>query len=198
MNKGIAAKKGFTLIELLIVVAIIGILAAIAVPNFLNAQVRAKIAKAESEMRSLSTALEAYRVDNNIYPPWVNENGNARNGPGGEGISHRYHALTTPISYLGAVPQDPFISPTIEGAGEVYDTYDYVDAWSTRNWLGASTLNASFRCSEWRVASAGPDGFMSYGNVFTYDPSNGLASWGDLVRTGPRASMPCDDSLVNQ
>ncbi len=62
-------RYGFTLIELLIVVAIIGILAAIAVPNFLNAQVRAKIAKAESEMHSIITALESYRIDNNIYPP---------------------------------------------------------------------------------------------------------------------------------
>jgi prepilin-type N-terminal cleavage/methylation domain-containing protein len=60
--------KGFTLIELLIVVAIIAILAAIAVPNFLEAQVRSKVSRAHSDMRSLATAIESYMVDNNGFP----------------------------------------------------------------------------------------------------------------------------------
>jgi prepilin-type N-terminal cleavage/methylation domain-containing protein len=60
--------KGFTLIELLIVVAIIAILAAIAVPNFLEAQVRSKVSRAHSDMRSLATAIESYMVDNNKFP----------------------------------------------------------------------------------------------------------------------------------
>jgi type II secretion system protein G len=62
-------KRGFTLIELLIVVAIIAILAAIAVPNFLEAQVRSKVSRVKSDMRSIDTALQAYYVDNNRYPP---------------------------------------------------------------------------------------------------------------------------------
>jgi prepilin-type N-terminal cleavage/methylation domain-containing protein len=61
-------KKAFTLIELLIVVAIIAILAAIAIPNFLEAQTRSKVARTKADMRSLKLSLEAYRVDNNTYP----------------------------------------------------------------------------------------------------------------------------------
>ena len=59
----------FTLIELLIVVAIIAILAAIAVPNFLEASIRSKTSRAKADMRSIATALESYIVDYNEYPP---------------------------------------------------------------------------------------------------------------------------------
>ena len=56
-------QHAFTLIELLIVVAIIGILSSIAVPNFLNAQVRAKVARSYADMRTTSTAIEHLRLD---------------------------------------------------------------------------------------------------------------------------------------
>ena len=59
---------GFTLIELLIVVAIIGIIAAIAIPNLLNAIDRGKQKRSMSDMRSIGTAVESYAVDNNFYP----------------------------------------------------------------------------------------------------------------------------------
>jgi type II secretion system protein G len=61
-------KKGFTLIELLIVVAIIGIIAAIAIPNLLNAIQRGRQKRSMADMRSIGTAVEAYAVDNNAYP----------------------------------------------------------------------------------------------------------------------------------
>ena len=63
------SRSGFTLIELLIVVAIIAILAAIAIPNFIEAQVRAKVSRGLADMRSISVGLESYRVDGNHYPP---------------------------------------------------------------------------------------------------------------------------------
>jgi prepilin-type N-terminal cleavage/methylation domain-containing protein len=60
-----ATRKGFTLIELLIVVVIIGILAAIAIPKFANTKEKAYIASMKSDMRNLITAQEAYFSDNN-------------------------------------------------------------------------------------------------------------------------------------
>ncbi len=60
--------RGFTLIELLIVVAIIGLIAALAMPNLQNAFQKAKQTKTMAEMRTLGSGLERYAVDNNTYP----------------------------------------------------------------------------------------------------------------------------------
>lgn len=61
-------EKGFTLIELLIVVAIIGIIAAIAVPNLLTAIQRSKRSRTAADLRAIGTALGSYQVDNNMFP----------------------------------------------------------------------------------------------------------------------------------
>ncbi len=61
-------QKGFTLIELMIVVAIIGILAAIAIPNYLNYQLKSKTAEAKTNLGGIKTALESYRAENDSYP----------------------------------------------------------------------------------------------------------------------------------
>jgi prepilin-type N-terminal cleavage/methylation domain-containing protein len=60
-----STRKGFTLIELLIVVVIIGILAAIAIPKFANTKEKAYVASMKSDLRNLVTAQEAYFSDNN-------------------------------------------------------------------------------------------------------------------------------------
>ncbi len=60
-------KKGFTLIELLIVVVIIGILAAIAIPKFANTKEKAYIATMKADLRNLVTAQEAYFADHSMY-----------------------------------------------------------------------------------------------------------------------------------
>jgi prepilin-type N-terminal cleavage/methylation domain-containing protein len=91
MLKHIGKMDGFTLIELLIVIAIIMILIAIALPNFLDAQARAKVTKTEGDLKSLEFAITAYQLD------WREYVGN-----------FRLDRLTTPIGYIMAIPEDPF------------------------------------------------------------------------------------------
>ncbi len=68
MNLRLKDRKGFTLIELLIVVAIIGIIAAIAIPNLLNAIQRGKQKRSMADVRTIGTACETYSIDYNVFP----------------------------------------------------------------------------------------------------------------------------------
>ncbi|MCC6547634.1 prepilin-type N-terminal cleavage/methylation domain-containing protein [Candidatus Sumerlaeota bacterium] len=102
--------KAFTLIELLIVVAIIAILAAIAVPNFLEAQTRAKVSRAKADLRSLAIGAESYYVDNNAYP-YTNSQGTSIWMPGGGPFNNttiRAGGITSPIAYMTTIPEDVF------------------------------------------------------------------------------------------
>lgn len=133
-------RHGFTLIELLIVVAIIAILAAIAVPNFLEAQTRSKVSRVKSDQRSLATGLEAYYVDNNRYPPCIfRQDGQPSPvAPGAPTYPYvqRIAWISTPIAYITSIPFDPFapeqtsggsLPPAVQAENEAYPVYVYWD-----------------------------------------------------------------------
>lgn len=184
--------RGFTLIELLIVVAIIAILAAIAVPNFLEAQVRSKVSRAKADMRSLATGLEAYRVDNNAYPK-CNNYGllGARFDPNEQGMPDRLvlERLSTPVAYMtSAFIMDPFISQQRTGTinstdGSFTPSPTTVDPnrsltrylqYFTPGVGGLQDVEAASERAKWFfvLASAGPDLiYPNPGGLFSYSPA---------------------------
>ena len=181
-------KRGFTLIELLIVVAIIAILAAIAVPNFLEAQTRAKVSRTASDLRSLATALEAYRVDSNRYP----------RAELYMSLPLRLQHLTTPMSYITSLPLDPFYRKSA-GFGGTEPEYCYA---SGNVYIADSPEfnNSIYIGTLYSVAGRGPDGNFFVGGYCmahplairngtaksgTYDPTNGTVSPGDIFRVSP-------------
>jgi type II secretion system protein G len=177
-------RAGFTLIELLIVVAIIAILAAIAVPNFLEAQVRAKVSRVRAEMRSLGVALEAYRLDQPAYPPYF-LSPSIRVQP----TSARLRPLTTPVAYITSIPMDVFAQHTRQRDPN-YDTYDYVEEESGERFFDPPSDYQWTYGHAWIMNSMGPDIINQYRSLgypdMFYDPTNGTVSWGDILRAGPR------------
>ena len=192
-------RKGFTLIELLIVVAIIAILAAIAVPNFLEAQVRAKVSRVRSDMRALATAIEAYTLDNG-RPPIDANYGSNNPGHNGIGLWSRYfrdpcyNCLTTPVAYMASIPECPFTAAPMRDSDNTLLLERRFRYWCL---LDPSTiayrLQAHAKGYIWAMRSNGPSRF--YGTLYwpqmvatrnpamIYDPTNGTVSIGGIHRT---------------
>ncbi|MCA9450813.1 MAG: prepilin-type N-terminal cleavage/methylation domain-containing protein [Candidatus Omnitrophica bacterium] len=224
--KNRSLKRGFTLIELLIVIAIILILIAIALPNFLEAQIRARIAKAQSEMKTLATATVSYRLDwNNVDP--------ISSGPGPVGGVERISwwgfasfDLTSPVAYLTSLPVDPFSDYLWDDKNTFRDIVDppYTIVRNTgisASWPIGGVPNNNPEIQE---AAGGPvtvteyfsrrschSGFTYYssgidrvdstvwGTPQFYSPTNGTESFGDLYEFGPGdAYEDLEDSYVSE
>jgi type II secretory pathway pseudopilin PulG len=167
--------------ELLVVGAagVAGAMAAIALPNFREANVRATVSRAKSDQRALATAIESYDVDYNHYPLWELRSDFATPRPTFILPRPEKHtgSLTTPIAYITRIFPDPFSA----------DKEEWFSYYTTDN--------------KWIVISAGPDkdydivpqqDFQQAGDSNalwnaivnkTYDPTNGTHSNGDIWRS---------------
>ncbi len=190
-------RGGFTLIELLIVVAIIAILAAIAVPNFLEAQTRSKASRAWADLRTVATALELYRLDENRYPTMLEAGFSGGVAPlAGSDLKWWYvpNALSTPVAYLtdaallcpfgGDLPQKDnfpedlwrrYSYENIDDLEQAQDTFPILNA------KYGPQAEAAQRIGAWRVLCIGPDN--AWNPMIQYDPTNGTVSDGNMMRT---------------
>lgn len=193
--------QGFTLIELLIVIAIILILISIALPNFLEAQIRAKVARAQGDVRSLGQAQESYFLDRKVY---TNDCGGSNPG---------CIQLTTPIRYIGSMPIDPFGAHKYGGGWNYH--YEEVQkafypmgtgTWGTVAYMKANKIYPNTQEPPIRDAfiiysagptwnqlePGGPTGTFPQPqdecNWTKYSPTNGTRSYGGIMRVG--GSLP--------
>ena len=196
--------KGFTLIELLIVVAIIAILAAIAVPNFLEAQVRSKVSRVKADQRSLANGLESYFVDNNDYPEFA-VGDQAANGfagiipPYGDGScssgagkimtfmvrttgNDDFHTITTPQAYLTSYFSDPFA----DTKGCIFAYYKDQNGWIVAS-FGPDTDEGATPIGDLGFATSG------YEIATLYNAGEAQPSF--TLLTGSNATAP-NDSLT--
>lgn len=102
-------REGFTLIELMVVIVILGVLAGIVVPQFMDEPQKARAVKAKLQMESISTALKKFYIDNGFYP--TTEQGlDALVKKPSSGRTPKNYA---PSGYLPQVPKDPWGTPYI-------------------------------------------------------------------------------------
>jgi type II secretory pathway pseudopilin PulG len=162
-------------------VAIIAILAAIAVPNFLDAQTRAKVTRVVADMRTMHTAIETYRIDNNKAPirhdDWQNtQDPNLNTVPLGStkiydpavpSAQVGLKTITTPIQYLNSIPIDIFNQPVMAlvhanepGVSNVLDYWDPLQVLEVRKRLNNPVKTRGLGAQGFALLSVGPDQYL--------------------------------------
>lgn len=206
------------MIELLIVVAIIGILAAIAMPNFLESQTRAKIARCVSDMRVVMMGMKQYEVDQNQFPcaPGAFYMGN-EDPPNwwsdyvlieGDTVIHCGTLLTSPVSYLSSIPYDEFNSYMAQnmnsGDSSQQNYYARDSRWSFMfsgvPYGGSTAMLESWKTTwpqptaawdfnfRYFLESCGPN--AGWDSCLAYDPTNGTISRGQIIYFDTGNSFP--------
>ena len=142
MLRNLKNQKGFTLIELMIVVAIIGILSAIAIPNFLTFRLKAKTSEAKSNLGSIRTCEEAYKAETDSY----------------YAITTAYPGSATSTKQTWTTSATAFSAIGFEPSGKVY--YDYSVVSTSASVFSAyafGDLDADGQDSTYRITHDGSD-----------------------------------------
>lgn len=104
-RKQFSAQRGFTLIELMVVVVILGILAAVVVPNIMDRPDQARISAAKNNIKAIESALKMYKLDNFNYPSTDQGLEALAKKPGGKPEAPNWNR------YMDKVPKDPWGRP---------------------------------------------------------------------------------------
>jgi general secretion pathway protein G len=116
-----SSERGFTLVELMVVVAIIALLAAIVIPNYVHARAQAAVSQSEANIKQIATSLELYYADNQVYPVAA---GGATVAPALFGANSASYMTATPTNAVGHVP---YTYTSVAGAGG-QPSYTILDA----------------------------------------------------------------------
>ncbi len=114
-----ASQRGFTLVELMVVVAIIALLAAVVIPNFVHARAQAAVSQSMANMKQIGTALELYYADKQDYPTT-----GTTVDPALFGATTNPYLTVTPVNAIG---RKPYTYGYVQAAGGVPPSYTLLD-----------------------------------------------------------------------